>query len=214
MPYRDASGRLVDDSTEWWHAQTPGAITPAQSNLLGQSQQDAAASQHLLSVLAQYNQQYNQAFQRQTQVARGYDAVIAGTAPSVAQAQLQEGVGQIGQEQQAQASGATGTNAAIARIAAMNNTGQAQATANQHAALVRATEVDQARRAQAGIAGQQAGEAGSMYGANLSGAVGFASPAVTAAGAERTAQQKEDEATKAFWSNLIKSAGSAIAGAA
>lgn len=185
--------------------------TPALTQL---STQDQEMSRRLMAQLALYNQQYNQAYQQQGAVSRGYDAVINGTAPSVAQTQLQQGVGQIAQQQQAQASGATGENAAIARIAAMQNTGTAQAQANQAAAVQRAIEIDQARKAQAGIAAQQAGEAGSMYGANLSGAVGFSSPAVTGAGAERTAQQKEDEATKAFWSNLIKAGGSAIAAGA
>lgn len=188
-----------------------GGGPPSGAGLNELTVQDSDYSRRLMAQLAQYNQQYLAARNSQSNVARGYDAVIAGTAPSVAQGQLQQGVGEIRQQQDSQASGATGTNAAIARIAAMNNTSQAQAQANQHAALVRAAEVDQARRAQAGIAAQQAGEAGSMYGASLSGSVGFANPAVTGAGAERTAQQKEDEATRAFWSNIIGSVGQAAA---
>lgn len=191
-----------------------GGGSGGSASLTSLSTQDQDQSQRLLAQLAQYNQLFNQAYARQAQVARGYDSVIAGTAPSVAQNQLGQGLGQIAAQQQSQASGATGTNAAIARIAAMQNTGQAQAQANQQAAMIRAQEVAQARAAQAGIAGQQAGEAGSMYGANLSGAASLANPAVAAAGAERTAQQKEDEATKQFYANLIKAGGSAIASAA
>lgn len=195
----------------WYDFTGSGNTTPAQANLTGIADQDADATRQLLTQLAQYNQQYGEAFRRQSDAGRGYDAVIAGTAPSVAQAQLQQGVGQIAQQQQAQASGATGQNAAIARVAAMQNTGAAQAEANQHAALIRATEVAQARQQQAAIYGQQAGEAGGMYGTNVSGAAGFAAPAAAAAGAERKAEQDELAANRAFWSNLIGSVGKAAA---
>lgn len=188
-----------------------GGDPPKGTGLNDIASQDSEYTRQLLAQLAQYNQQYGQAFQDQTRVANGYDAVINGTAPSVAQTQLQQGVGQIAAQQQAQASGATGQNAAIARIAAMQNTGAAQAQANQAAAVQRAAEIDAARRAKAGIAAQQAGEAGSMYGANLSGAVGFSAPAVTAAGQAAAIKQKEDEATRQFWSNIVKSTGSAMA---
>lgn len=188
-----------------------GGGPPPGTSLNDLAGQDSDAQRRLLAMLAQYNQQYNQAFQAQSNVARGYDAVIAGTAPSVAQGQLQQGVGQIAQQQQAQASGATGTNAAIARVAAMQNTAQAQTAANQQAAMLRATETDQARRAQAGIAAQQAGEAGGMYATNVSGATGFAAPAGAAASSAASIKQKEDEATRAFWANMVKSVGSAAA---
>jgi hypothetical protein len=205
---------LAPDSGSFFNNLAAGTKLGGPSSLQQLSDQDQENQRRLLQQLALYNQQYNDAYQRQSAASRGFDSVINGTAPSVAQTQLQQGVGQIAQQQLAQASGATGQNAAIARIAAMQNTGAAQAQANQAAAVQRAMEIDQARRAKAAISGQQAGEAGSMYGANLSGAVGFSSPAVTASGQDAAIKQKEEEANRAFWSNIIKAGGSAIAAGA
>jgi len=164
-----------------------------------------ALSQDFLQKLQAYNQQFNGAFADQDAAARGYGDVIAGGTPSVAQAQLVQGLGSIQQGQQAAASGATGQNAAIARIAAMQTTGQAQAQANQQAALLRAQEIAQARAAQAQIYGQQADEA-------QHGAIGFAAPTAQLTMSAQAAAQKEFEDNRNFWANLMQSGGRALVG--
>lgn len=191
---------LPDPGGEVMAKPTPGT-TP------GVSAEDQENSRQLMAMLAQYNQQYNQAFADQSRAAAGYGAVINGTAPSVAQGQLTQGLGAIQQAQQSAASGASGQNATIARIAAMQNTGQAQAQANQAAAIQRAAEIAQARDAQAKIYAQQAGQAGAMYGQNLTGAVGFAGPAAQTSIAADALKQKQFEQNRDFWANIMQSVG-------
>lgn len=63
------------------------------------------------------------------------------------------------QQQQSQASGATGEGAALARVTAANNTANAQTGANAAQAGIRANEVAGAEQALGGVLGNQANQA-------------------------------------------------------
>ena len=178
-------------------------------NLNQLTARDVGVSNDLLSQLSNYNRIYNQANGGQTKLVGQLDQVINGTAPSVAQTQLTQNTDQIAKQQQSQASGATGVNAAIARYAAMQNTAAAQQKANQDAALLRANEVAQARQEKAGVLGAQAGEATNLYGANLSGAGNFSGEAGSTQGNQASIDQQRDTANKQLIGNLVGAGGTA-----
>lgn len=92
----------------------------------------------------------------QAKIADGYGQVIAGTAPSVAQAQLQQAQLQANQQQMAMANSAGGGalgSAAAYRQAMMGQADMAHKTAYS-AAELRAQEAAHARDAQAALYGQ------------------------------------------------------------
>lgn len=205
-----ATGLYVDAATG--QASTdPHGTQPANPALGAQAQRNLGISNQLLAQLGPNGQQYTQAQADQTSLANNLKGVIAGTAPSVAQGQLTQGLGQIRSAADSQASGATGTNAALARMQAIQTTGQAGAEANQSASLVRAGETAAARGQLGGVLGQQAGEATNMYGTNLSGALGASGQAV---GAQQTADQiqaQKDMQTRQLIANLVAGGGQAAA---
>lgn len=189
----------------------PAGQNPADPGLTAQAHRNLGISNQLLGQLATFGQQYQNAQTGENQLGGELNQVIAGTAPSVAQAQLQQGLGQIQQAQQSDASGATGTMAALARMNAQQNTGQAQAQMNQQQALVRAGEVAAARQAKAGLLANQANQAGNMYGQNLTGALGASGQAGTTQGTQAQIQAQEDAATKQMIANLVAGGGAAAA---
>src|SRR4029077_5936990 len=169
--YDPVTGLYVDPATGQ-ASMDPHGSQPANPALGAQASRNLGISNQLLSQLGPTGQQYNAAQQGQTALTGQLKGVIAGTAPSVAQAQLSQGVEQARRQADSQASGASGTNAALARMQAIQTGGELGAQANQSAALVRAGETAAARGQEAQILGQQAGEATQQYGTNLSGALG------------------------------------------
>lgn len=91
----------------------------------------------------------------QTGLAQNYQGVIAGTAPSVAQTQLETGMGRIAQDQSAAAAGSNGANAFAARRAAANNVARAQGDLSGQQAMVRAGESTGARTGLSQLYGQE-----------------------------------------------------------
>lgn len=208
-----ATGLYVDAATGAVSTD-PHGQQPANPALGAQAQRNLGVSNQLLAGLSAPGAQYGQAQAGQTDLANNLKGVIAGTAPSVAQGQLTQGVGQIRQQADSMASGATGTNAALARMTAIQTTGQAGAEANQSGALVRAGETAAARGQLGGVLGQQAGEATNQYGTILTGALGASGQA---AGAQSTAEQiqaQKDMQTKQLIANLVAGGGNAAAMAA
>jgi hypothetical protein len=131
---------------------------------------------------------------QQQQLVNSLGQVVAGTAPSVAQNQLTQGLGAIQAGQQSAAAGASGQNGALANMNAAQNMQAAQVQANQQAALIRAQEVAQARAQQAGVLANIGGEAGQSQGQNLQ-AAGVAGN--TAAGANQEMSKEESARTAA-----------------
>ena len=122
----------------------------------------------------QARQRELQAYTAQQRYGQYLQAVINGTAPSMAQLQLQQGMGAIAQQQQSMAAGIGGPGQALARYGAAVNTGDAQAQANQAAALARVKEISDARQAYGvNASAMQQGSAGIANQAQ-NGALGYA----------------------------------------
>jgi hypothetical protein len=163
-----------------------------------------------LARLAQYNAQYNQAYNDQNAAARYFQRVIRGQAPSVAGQQLTQGLDAIAQQQQSQVAGTSGVNAAAARREAMANTEAAQVDANRAAALARTQEINDAAKMEAAIRANQAGQAAGMFGTNVQGATGFGNLASGAAAKSADVAASERDADRAKQGNIYNAAGSAI----
>jgi hypothetical protein len=211
LVFNPADGTYTDPATgQRYAAQTsavPAAGTP--TSLPGQEQRNLGVSNSLLSQLGTYGQQYNQAQAGQTQLGSYIDKTINGSAPSVAGAQLTQGLGQIQSGVQSAASGATGANQPLAQYGAVQAYGDAAAKANQAAAVQRQQEVSDAERVKAGVLGQQASEAGNMSGQAISGANQASSIASGAAQIQAQIDQQNRMAWLNFVSNLAGSAGAA-----
>lgn len=205
------TGLYVDSATGAVSADPLGAQAITDPSLMSQAKRNLAVSHSLLNQLGTYGSQYGQAFNAEGQLSRGLNDTIEGRAPSVAQTQLEMGLGEIRHAQESEASGATGQNAALAHMNAMANTGAAGAAANQAGALLRAQEVAQAQRTQAGVLGNQANQAQGMYGANLSGATGFSAQAGNEAGQQAQIDEARHEANMRLVTNLIAAGGATAA---
>lgn len=189
----------------------PHGQQPANPALGAQASRNLGISNQLLSQLAPNQQQYQQAQQGQTQLANSLGGVIAGTSPTVSGTSLAQGLSQAQQGAQSTASGATGTNAALARMQAIQTGGELSANANEAGAAARAGEVAGDRALQGSILGQQAGEAAGMYGTNLSGGLTASGQAAGAEGTAEQIQAQKDAQTKQLIANLTTGGGSALA---
>lgn len=194
-----------------------GPVNPFQSPntsvLTNATGYDQATAQQFFQYLNALRQNYQNTLNAQNNLVGQNNAVIAGAAPSVAQTQLQQGLGQQRAALSSQAAGATGQNAALANYGSIQALGAANAKANQDAALLRAQEVAQARAANAGILGQEQQATGSMAGTTTAGGTGLSGQAVSGGAALGNINANELDAQRNFWSNLIKGAGSTIAAA-
>ncbi len=108
-----------------------------------------------------------------------------GLGPSVAGAQLGQGLEQINRAQGSQAAGVGGEGGVLARYEAMNSAAGAGAAANQSAALARATEVANAQHNLEDVLGNESTTAGNIYGTNVTG--------VNTGNANSITEKKNDE---------------------
>jgi hypothetical protein len=92
-----------------------------------------------------------------------------GQGPSVANTQLQQGLGDINRNAMSQAAGATGAGGVLARYGAMIGGANAAAQTNQAAAIQRAQEIAQARAQAANVLAQQQQNTSALYGTNVKG---------------------------------------------
>ena len=157
--------------------------------------------------LAQLQQQYQQQLAAQSALGRSYDRTIAGTAPSVAGAQLQRGVQQIGADARATASGATGASGALANYGAIQALAHAQAKANADAAELRAREVAAAEAAKANLLNQQQSATNAQSAQSTGAAVDLTGGAMTGAGQQVAANTHENDAERALASGVVNGAG-------
>lgn len=205
------TGLYVDSATGAVSSDPLGATAITDPSLMGQARRNLEISHGLLNQLGTFGSQYGQAFNAEGQLSRSLNDTIEGRGPSVAQTQLEAGLGDIRHAQESEASGATGENGALAHMNAMVNTGQAQAQANQAASLLRAQEIAGAQRTQAGVLGNQASQAQGMYGANLSGASGFSAQAGNEATTQANIDEARHEANMRLVTNLIAAGGATAA---
>ena len=172
--YDPGTGLYVNKATGAVSYDAAGQNVVQDPSLATQAARNLATSQQFLSTLGQYGQQYHGAQAAENSLAGKLNATIAGTAPSVARAQLEQGLSQIVQQQESQASGATGEGGALARTNAAANTANAQAATNAQAAGLRAQEVAGAEGAQAGLLNNQATQAITQGGNTTTAAGNFA----------------------------------------
>jgi hypothetical protein len=197
--------------------ETTGSIFegPNLSPLTGAVANDRARADEFYRQLAKLQQDYQQQLAAQSALTRGLDRTIAGTAPSVAGTQLQQGLGQTRNAISAQASGASGQNAAMANYGAVQALAQAQAKQQQDAALLRAKEVSDAQALKANVLNQQQGATGVQSGQATAGATGLSGQENTSAGNLAAQNAAEVASNRALFSNLVSGVGNAaVAGGA
>lgn len=154
-------------------------IEPGSTDLSAISSTDQANQQNLLAQLAAYQARNAETYGGQQRLAGSLQNTIDNpNAPSVARAQLGEGLDSITRNQLAASAGSSGVNAANSRLAAMGNSANAGAQENQTQALLRAQEVANAQ-----------GNLSNVYNSEQGGEVGFANVlGGTAVGEGKTAE--------------------------
>ncbi len=176
--------------------------------------ENQATSQAYLARLGGYGNQFNAAQEHENALGRYFQRVMAGQGPSVVQQQLQAGQDQLARQQQAQAAGTSGINAAMARRQAMQNTAQGQAQVNQTQALARTQEQADAAKLSAQLRANQATQAQGMFGINTVGASNFANTAAGGASKSADIAQQELDAQRTAQGNRSNAIGGLFAKAA
>jgi hypothetical protein len=117
---------------------------------------------------------------------------VNGTAPSVADTQLQQSFGQNLRSGLAMGSGASGSNAVLARYLASQATGDQGAQLAQAAAIQRAKETADAQARLGQVYGNMDASSAGLYGTNLSSGLGYSNLAnnVDQANAQRDQQSE------------------------
>lgn len=203
------TGKYVDDTNGNVYHDALGTQASTDPSLNSQATRNLGISNGLYNSLGQYGQGFAQAQSGQNQLGSYLGQVINGSAPSVAQGQLQQGLGQIQSGINSNVAGATGNNAALAAYGGQQAYGQAAAATNQAGAVQRGQEVNQAEAARGQLYGQQANENAQMFGQSLQGAGQASGQANTA----EQAQAQIDQQNKMAWMNFISNltnAGGAI----
>jgi hypothetical protein len=104
---------------------------------------------------------------------------ISGAQPSVAQTQLQQTLGQDLAASTAMGAGGTGTNAVLARYAALMGQGNQAAAAAQTGAILRAREDAANRQTLAGLYGQMGQRSAGLYGTSANTGLNYGNTAAT-----------------------------------
>lgn len=204
--YDPGTGLYVNQATGAISTDPAGRQVVQDPSLATQATRNLATSGQFLSQLGEYGKQYSGAQANENALGAHLNATIAGTAPSAAQTQLEQGLGQISQQQQSAASGATGESGALARQNAMANIASASAKTNQGSAGLRTQEVAGAENAEGTLLGNEANQALTATGQGETAAGNFSN----LAGGE---QGNQATLTQSGGKNQLTSLGS-IAGAA
>jgi hypothetical protein len=188
-----------------------GQTAVTNPSLVSQAKRNLAVSHGLLDTLGKYGQQFDQSISGEKALSQHLNDVIAGQAPSVAGQQLQQGLGQVRQQADSMASGASGANAGAARLQAIQSGGAAAAGVNQQAAMLRATEQAAAVQNQGAVLGNIAGQSANMYGTNVTGAANFSNQAGTEAAQQAQIDEQRREANLRLITNLAAAGGAGLA---
>ncbi|HXU03765.1 MAG TPA: hypothetical protein VN903_22520 [Polyangia bacterium] len=188
------TGHYFDPTSGKVYADPNGTQQVVDPNVRQQVAANFARSQAVFSQLPQAQAQQQQGFAGQSALVGNLNGVINGTAgPSVAQTQLGAGVGDIARSAISGAAGQTGESAALAHIQAMRTAGDAQAKANQDAAMLRAQETAAARATLGNVLGQQATEGQQNVNTTLGAANESANTAATGGATAETLNEKAGE---------------------
>lgn len=194
----NGAGTLLDPVTgQAYQKDEHGAAIPITNpNVAQQVGADASRAAGFYNQAPGYDAREQSAYNRETGLADTLNSVALGHGPSVAGAQLAVGLDQGARQQLAQAAGASGNNAALARLGAMQNTAGLQAKANQDASLVRAQEVANAQRTLAGLTTTMADQSRGMAGQKI-GAAGDLNHLALQGETDRERQQFETDKVRA-----------------
>ena len=152
-----------------------------------------------------------EAYAKQQAFSQYLTSVLNGTAPSMAQMQLSQGLQQQMGAQQSMAAGVAGPGNALARYGAAVNYGNAAAQTNQSAALARVAEQDAARRlyGQNALGMEQASQG--MFANEAKNALGYAQVA-SGTGIEQQNQQDRMRGSGAILQGLGQAGASYFSG--
>jgi hypothetical protein len=140
------------DNGQTYHRTPDGSFaSTATPNVAQQVGANASRAAGFYGQVPGYDAREAEAYGREASLADTLNAVAHGQGPTVAGTQLAIGQDQAARQQLAQAAGASGNNAALARMNAMGNTAQLQAQTNQAASLARAQEEANALNQLAGV---------------------------------------------------------------
>lgn len=218
---------VQDPVTGMWYDPTTGRTFTDQSgttpvtnpNIAQQVAANFQQAQALRALAGQSRAQQNQVFGQQTQLVDNLNTTIHDpNASSVARTQLQQGLGQIANQQLSAAAGVGGQNAFLARRNALNNIANATAKANEASGLARAAEVQGAQNTLAGVLNSQGAGARDMYKTDTGAAGDYSRLALEGQKGQQGMDQAADEATRknrqTFSMGVIKGLGDeATAGA-
>ncbi len=184
------------------------------SPLVNATGADRARSDEFYRQLAFLQQQYQQQLAAQSALGRSFDRTIAGTGPSVAGTQLEQGLGETRSAVNAAASGASGQNAGIANYSAIQALAAAQAKKEQDAALLRAKEVEAAQAAKGQLLNQQQAATGNMAGVYAPAGTALSGQATTGAGGIVNANEDEIKQRRALAGNILGGVSGVLTAAA
>lgn len=142
----------------------------ANPNVAQQVGADASRAAGIYNQVPGYDAREQTAFGQEQGLAADLNNTAHGIGPTVAGTQLMSGLEQGQQQQLAQAAGAGGGNAALARMTAANNTAKLAADTNQQQALARAAEAANAQRTLAGVTGSMVDQSQAESGQKLNAA--------------------------------------------
>lgn len=209
--YDPGTGLYVNQDTGAVSTDAGGQHPVSDPSLATQATRNLAVSGQFLSQLGQYGQQYNATQANENALGAHLNATIAGTAPSVAQSQLEQGLSQIAAQQQSQASGATGEGGALARSNAAGNTADAQAATNAQIAGLRAQEVAGAEGAEGNLLKNQGDQALTASGNATTAAGNFSTLAGGEQGNNESLTQSGGKNQLTTLGTVASAAGSAVA---
>lgn len=154
---KQPDGTLINENGSVVTANGVHLKTPTAADQVVSTSQTA---RDFLNQVPAYQTREGAAYNAEGGVANDLNSIAHGVGPSVAGNQLQIGQQQAANQQLAQAAGASGNNAALARTTAMTNTAGLQAQTNQQQALARAKEESDAYSNLANVTGNMANQSG------------------------------------------------------
>lgn len=208
-------GTAVDPVTGQTYVNTPdkGLVAQGTANVQQQSGNALNQAAGFYGQVPGYDQREQAAYGQEGALAGRLNGIVNGTGPTVAGTQLAVGMDQAQRSQLAQAAGASGNGAALARMTAAGNTGQLQAQTNQQQAVARAGEETNAINSLAGLTGNMEGQSAAAAGQKIGAGQALTSMAMGGEGQHESdvlnaskANAAADAASKARWLNMASSA--------
>lgn len=201
---RQPNGTFIDPATGTSYTDPTGQVPIAAPNLAQQTAQAGANEQGFLGRNGVQDSRSASAFGGQQGLAQDLSTVIRNpNAPSVAQQQLNQTIGNIDRQQLSGVAGQGGPNAAVARSQALKTMAGLDLQSAGIGALARTNEVAHARDELGNVYQNMAGNANQATGQNISGATNFGEQALTGAGAVQKTNSDAEKNNNALNAGLL-----------